>query len=83
MAFIIVSIVWYGTLPLTAALYNRFAPQFAFMFVKLRDLFFKISKGYDHDIIVLDMSGRKEVGLIIQLKRLILPLLLYLLKKEN
>jgi hypothetical protein len=63
-------------LPLTAALYNRFAPQFAFIFVKLRDLFFKISKGYNHDIIVLDMSGRKEVGLIIQLKRLILPLLL-------
>ncbi len=76
MAFIIVSIVWYGTLPLTAALYNRFAPQFAFIFVKLRDLFFKISKGYNHDIIVLDLSGRKEVGLIIQLKRLILPLLL-------
>jgi hypothetical protein len=76
MAFIIVSIVWYGTLPLTAALYNQFAPQFAFIFVKLRDLFFKISKGYDHDIIVLDMSDRKEIGLIIQLKRLILPLLL-------
>ncbi|MFX0003576.1 MAG: hypothetical protein ACFE9C_08245 [Candidatus Hodarchaeota archaeon] len=76
MAFIIVSIVWYGTLPLTAALYNRFAPQFAFIFVKLRDLFFKISKGYDHDIIVLDMSDRKEIGLIIRLKRLILPLLL-------
>jgi len=76
MAFIIVTIVWYGTLPLTAALYNRFAPQFAFIFIKLRDLFFKVSKGYKHDIFVLDMGERREIGLIIQLKRLILPLLL-------
>ncbi len=76
MAFLLVTIVWYGTLPLTAALYNRFAPQFAFIFVKLRDLFFKISKGYNHDIIVLDMKDRKEVGIVIQLKRLILPLFL-------
>jgi hypothetical protein len=76
MAFCLVSIVWYGTLPLTAALYNRFAPQFAFIFIRLRDVFFKISKGYNHDILVLDMQDRKEIGLIIQLKRLILPLLL-------
>ena len=76
IAFLVVIITWYGTLPLTAALYNRFAPQFAYVFVKLRDLFFKISKGYKNDIIVLDMKGRKEIGIIIQLKRLILPLLL-------
>lgn len=76
IAFLVVTITWYGTLPLTAALYNRFAPQFAYIFVKLRDLFFKISKGYKNDIIILDMKGRKEIGIIIQLKRLILPLLL-------
>ncbi|MFW9971647.1 MAG: hypothetical protein ACFFDF_15735 [Candidatus Odinarchaeota archaeon] len=76
IAFLLVTIVWYGGLPLTAALYNRFAPQFAFIFIKLRDLFFKVSKGYKHDIFVLDMGERKEIGLIIQLKRLILPLLL-------
>ncbi len=76
IAFLVVTITWYGTLPLTAALYNRFAPQFAYVFVKLRDLFFKISKGYKNDIIILDMKGRKEIGIIIQLKRLILPLLL-------
>ncbi|MHA2050787.1 MAG: hypothetical protein ACW986_14335, partial [Promethearchaeota archaeon] len=76
IAFITVTIVWYGTLPLTAALYNRFAPQFAFIFVKLRNLFFKISKSYKNDILVLDMEDRNDIGLVIQLKRLILPLLL-------
>ena len=76
MAFLVVTIIWYGILPLTAALYNRFAPQFAYVFIKLRDLFFKISKGYKHDILVLDMGERKNIGLVIQLKRLILPLLL-------
>ncbi|MFX0083869.1 MAG: hypothetical protein ACFE94_19125 [Candidatus Hodarchaeota archaeon] len=69
-------IAWYGALPATAALYNRFAPQFAHVFVKLRDLFFKISRGYKNEIIVLNMGERKDIGLVIQLKRLILPLLL-------
>ncbi len=76
IAFLLVTIIWYGTLPLTAALYNRFAPQFAYVFIKLRNLFFKVSKGYKHDILVLDMGDRKDIGLIIQLKRLVLPLLL-------
>ncbi|MFX1315010.1 MAG: hypothetical protein ACFE9T_04050 [Promethearchaeota archaeon] len=76
IAFLVVIITWYGTLPLTAALYNRFAPYFAYVFIKLRDLFFKISKGYKNDILVLDMGEKKDIGLIIQLKRLILPLLL-------
>ncbi|MFX1280057.1 MAG: hypothetical protein ACFFA3_11610 [Promethearchaeota archaeon] len=76
IVFLLVIITWYGTLPLTAALYNRFAPQFAYVFIKLRDLFFKISRGYKNDILVLDMGEKKEMGLIIQLKRLILPLLL-------
>ena len=76
VVFLIVIITWYGTLPLTAALYNRFAPQFAYIFVKVRDLFFKISKGYRNEIFILDMKERKDIGLVIQLKRLILPLLL-------
>lgn len=76
IVFLIVTIIWYGTLPLTAALYNRFAPQFAYIFIKLRDLSFKISKGYKNDIIVLDLGEKKDIGIIIQLKRLILPLLL-------
>jgi hypothetical protein len=76
IVFITVAIVWYGTLPLTAALYNRFAPQFAYLFVKLRNLFFKISKNHKNEILVLDMENRKDIGLIIQLKRLVLPLLL-------
>ena len=76
ISFLLVIITWYGTLPLTAALYNRFAPRFAYTFVKLRSLFFKISKSYNTDIIVLDMKDRKEIGTIIQLKRTILPLML-------
>jgi len=76
IVFLVVIITWYGTLPITAALYNKLAPQFAYIFVKLRDLFFKISRGYKNEIIVLNMGERKEIGLIIQLKRLILPLLL-------
>lgn len=76
ISFLIVIITWYGTLPLTAALYNRFAPRFAYTFVKLRSLFFKISKSYNTDILVLDMKDRKEIGTIIQLKRTVLPLLL-------
>ena len=76
ISFLTVIITWYGALPLTAALYNRFGPQFAYTFVKLRTLFFKISKNYNTDIIVVDMKERKEISTIIQLKRILLPLLL-------
>jgi len=76
ISFLTVIITWYGTLPLTAALYNRFAPRFAYTFVKLRALFFKISKSYNSDILVVDMKDRKEIGTVIQLKRVILPLML-------
>jgi len=76
ISFLLVIITWYGTLPLTAALYNRFAPRFAYTFVKLRSLFFKISKSYNTDIIVVDMKDRKDIGTIIQLKRILLPLML-------
>ena len=76
ITFLIVIITWYGTLPLTAAVYNRFAPQFAFIFIKLRDLFFKVSRSYHSEIIILDMEDRQDIGLTIQVKRLVLPLLL-------
>ena len=76
ISFLTVLITWYGTLPLTAALYNRFAPRFAYSFVRLRSLFFKISKSYNTDIIVVEMKDRKEIGTVIQLKRVLLPLLL-------
>ena len=74
--FLTVTIAWYGMLPLTAALYNRFAPSFASFFVRLRQLFFKVSRNYNTDIIILDMEERKEIGTLIQLRRVILPLLL-------
>ena len=76
VSFLTVIITWYGALPLTAALYNRFAPRFAYIFIKLRSMFFKISKSYNTDILVLDMEDRKEIGTVIQMKRILLPLLL-------
>lgn len=76
ISFLVVIITWYGALPLTAALFNRFAPRFAYTFVKLRSLFFKISRSYNTDIVVVDMKERKDIGTVIQLKRVLLPLLL-------
>jgi len=74
--YLSITIIWYGLLPLTAAIYNGFAPQFAYFFIKLREAFFKISKNYDHDILVEDMSDRQDLSTIVRLKRIILPLLL-------
>ena len=74
--YLSITIIWYGLLPLTAAIYNGFAPQFAYMFVKLREAFFKISKKYDHDILVENMNDRQDLSTIVRLKRIILPLLL-------
>jgi len=76
IVFISVIILWYTILPLTAAVYNQFAPQFAFLFIKLRNLFFKMSRGYNHEIIVVDMKDRKEINIVTRIKRVILPLLL-------
>jgi hypothetical protein len=76
VAFLTVSIMWYALLPLTAAIYNQFAPRFAYFIVKLRELFFKVSKSYDHDILVLDMANRKSINNWIKIKRVILPTLL-------
>ena len=74
--YLSVTIIWYGLLPLTAAIYNGFSPQFAYFFIKLRETFFKISKSYDHDILVEDMSERQGLSTIVRLKRIVLPLLL-------
>ncbi len=67
------SILWYACLPLTAAIYNHFAPYFAYIFVKLRKIFFKFSKAYDSDIFIADMKDRTLTGAIIKFKRLLLP----------
>lgn len=74
--YISITIIWYGLLPLTAAIYNGFAPQFAYFFIKLREIFFKISKSYDHDILVENMNDRQDLSTIVRIKRIILPLLL-------
>jgi len=74
--YLTTTIIWYTLLPLTAAIYNYFAPNFAYFFIKLRDLSFRVSKRYYNDIIVLDMEGRDELGLLLKLKRILLPLLL-------
>jgi hypothetical protein len=75
--YLSVTIIWYGMLPLTAAIFNAFAPRFAFLFVKLRNFFFKLSKKrYHNEIVVSDMGERTSIGSIIKLKRVVLPLLL-------
>ncbi|MBD3212926.1 MAG: hypothetical protein GF311_09990 [Candidatus Lokiarchaeota archaeon] len=77
IVYLSVTIIWYGMLPLTAAIFNAFAPQFAFLFVKLRNFFFKLSKKrYHNEILVSDMGKRKSISSIIKLKRVVLPLLL-------
>ncbi|MEJ2252632.1 MAG: hypothetical protein P8Y97_23605, partial [Candidatus Lokiarchaeota archaeon] len=56
ITYLIVITVWYGLLPLTAAVYNQFAPQFAYFFIRLRNLFFKVRKNYEHKILVIDFD---------------------------
>ncbi len=74
--YLLVSILWYGLLPLTAAIYTIFAPGFAFFFVRLRNIFFKISRSYYNEILILDMGERRELGTVNRIKRVILPLFL-------
>ncbi|MHA1784360.1 MAG: hypothetical protein ACTSVE_04115, partial [Candidatus Helarchaeota archaeon] len=76
ITFLFVTITWYVLLPLTAAIYNAFAPTFAFIFIKLRKLFFKFSRGYQHKILVEDLSDKQQLTTIVKLKKVILPLLL-------
>lgn len=76
ISFIIIAILWYSLLPLTSAVYNQFAPQFASFFIKIRTAFFRISKSYKNDIVILDMEGRDDLGTVNRLKRIVLPLLL-------
>ncbi len=76
IVYISVVIIWFGMLPFTAAIYNKFSPRFAYLFIKLRIIFFKISKSHNNEIIVLDMKGREDLGTINRIKRVLLPLLL-------
>ncbi|MBY9004180.1 MAG: hypothetical protein KGD73_09440 [Candidatus Lokiarchaeota archaeon] len=74
--YLAVTIIWFGFLPLTAAIYNQFSPRFAYGFVALRSLFFKLSKSYKSAIFIEDLQGRKQLSTTIRLKRVILPMLL-------
>ncbi len=75
---ILVMIIWFGLLTLTAAVYNMFSPYFAYFFIRLRDLLFKTSKAYDNEIIILDLKGRTKLGLVSKIKRVLVPLFLSL-----
>ncbi len=74
--FIIISIIWFGMLPLTAAIYNQFAPRFAYFIIRLRNTIFKISKSNKTEIVVVDMGDRTKLGNFNRVKRALLPLLL-------
>ena len=76
MVYLTTTIIWLGLLPLTAAIFNQFAPRFAYGFIMLRNLFFKFSKNYKHAIFVEDLQGRSRLSTTIRLKRVILPMLL-------
>ncbi len=76
--FFTVNILWLGVLPVTAVLYNWFAPRSAFIFIKARDWLFKLTKNVDHDILVLKMDEKLELGMLQSLRRCILPILLSL-----
>jgi hypothetical protein len=71
-------VVWFGLLTLRAAIYNLFAPYFAYIFIKLRALFFKVSRAYTNEFYVMDLKERKKLGTFSKLKRVIVPLLLSL-----
>ena len=75
---LIIMIVWFGLLTLTAAIYNLFAPYFAYIFIKLRALFFKVSRAYTNEFYVMDLKERKKLGTFSKLKRVMVPLLLSL-----
>ncbi|MHA1193767.1 MAG: hypothetical protein ACTSP9_16010 [Promethearchaeota archaeon] len=76
IVYLTTTIIWFGLLPLTAAIYNQFAPAFAYSFIALRSFFFKFSKSYKHAIFVEDLQNRKQLSTTIRLKRVLLPLLL-------
>jgi len=76
IVYITTTIIWFGLLPLTAAIYNQFAPLFAYSFIALRSFFFKFSKNYKYAIFVEDLQHRNQLSTTIRLKRVLLPLLL-------
>ncbi len=75
---LLIMVFWFGLLTFTAAIYNLFAPYFAYLFIKLRALFFKVSRAYTNEFYVLDLKERKNLGTFSKLKRVIVPLLLSL-----
>ncbi|TXT60109.1 MAG: membrane protein of unknown function [Promethearchaeota archaeon] len=75
---LLIMIIWFGLLTLTAAIYNFFAPYFAYLFIRLRSVFFKLSKAYINKFYVIDMKQRKNLGTFSKLKRVMVPLLLSL-----
>jgi len=78
LVFLTVNICWLGVLPVTAVLYNWFAPRSAYIFVRARDWLFKVTKNVDHEIVILEMDKKLELGMFQSLKRCILPILLSL-----
>ncbi|MHA1274927.1 MAG: hypothetical protein ACTSQS_16055, partial [Promethearchaeota archaeon] len=76
IAFLVVIILWYGMLPLTAAIYNKYSPRFAYLFISIRNSFFKITKTNNNEILVVDLGDRQELGTVNKIRRVILPLLL-------
>jgi hypothetical protein len=75
---LIIMILWFGLLTLTAAIYNKYSPYFAYLFIKLRDMFFKVSRAYTNEFYVVDMKNRKRLGTYSKLKRVLVPLFLSL-----
>ncbi|MHA1797566.1 MAG: hypothetical protein ACTSVY_03870, partial [Candidatus Helarchaeota archaeon] len=74
--FFVTFIIWFGCLPLTAAVYNKLSPHGAYLFIKLRKFMFKFSRNVDHEIIVIEMDKKLGLGIVHSLRRCILPILL-------
>jgi hypothetical protein len=74
--YLTITIVWFGLLPFTAALYNYLSPRYAYGFIALRNLFFKFSRSYNHTIFRENLKHRYQLSTMIRLKRVVLPLLL-------
>ena len=76
MAFITTNLLWFACLPVTGALYNISAAKSSYLFVKLRQAMFKLSRNVDHEIIVIKMDPDLKLGMVNSLRRCILPILL-------
>ncbi|NHI94474.1 MAG: hypothetical protein EAX96_18430 [Candidatus Lokiarchaeota archaeon] len=76
LTFLSTMLLWFACLPLTAAIYNIIAPYGSYIFIKIRNALFKLSRNVDHDIIVIDIDPKLKLGIIQSLRRCILPILL-------